>query len=196
MNSSENISNAVQVLYKTYENVQKLMEYCKAIAGESGYTCIINRFLRWKSDNDYNGWLLNDFIVLFQKESDSFYKKNKWHDGPVYVMEIKLGDIDDALLNPTVYLSKFTYNDIKSWSEGCSVSSHAIFYWPLRNINLFSIEHNGEYGISRPKNEKTGDAFWGLKYVITQSFELTTINVNNVKDKIFGAFDELSQKTI
>ena len=68
MNSSENISNAVQVLYKTYENVQKLMEYCKAIASENGYTCMINRFLRWKSDNSYDGWLLNDFILLFQKE--------------------------------------------------------------------------------------------------------------------------------
>lgn len=195
MNSSENISNAVQVLYKTYENVQKLMEYCKAIASESDYTCMINKFLRWKSDNDYNGWLLNDFILLFQKESDNLFN-NQWHDGSIYVMEIKLGDIDDALLKPKVYISKFTYDDIESWSEGCSVSNHGIFYWPLRNENLFVIKHNGDYVISQPKDEKTSDAFWGLKYVLTQSFELTSINVNNVKEKIFGAFDELSQKTI
>lgn len=196
MNSSENIANAVQVLYKTYENVQKLMDHCRDISSKNGYTAMIPKFLRWKSDNDYDGWLLNDFILLFQKKSDIFCD-NQWYDGPVYVMEIKLGDIDDASFKSTIYLSKFTYNDIKSWSPGCSVANHWVFYKPLRSSEgPFETKNNGKYAISKPRDQKTSDYYWGLKYVITQSFELTSINVNNVKEKIFGAFDELRQKAI
>ena len=34
MNSAENIRNAFIVVHKTYENVKKLMDYCKTIADE------------------------------------------------------------------------------------------------------------------------------------------------------------------
>ena len=34
MNSSENIRNALHVIYKTYENIEKLMDYAKIVAEE------------------------------------------------------------------------------------------------------------------------------------------------------------------
>lgn len=191
MNSGENISNAVHVLYKTYENVNKLMEYCKIIAGDAGYSCMNSKFLRWKSDNEYKGWLVRDFILLFQKDSDELLD-NQWHDGAVFVMEVQLADENDEQVEPMVYLSKFIYKDIKTWTEGCSVSSHWIFYWPLCNEREFLFEDtDDDCTISKPKDQKIADKYWGLEKTIHLGVELTTITVDNVKEKIFGNFDKL-----
>lgn len=190
MDSNKNIANAIQVLYKTYENVNKLMEYCKNIASDSGYACMTDKFLRWKSDSDYSGWLVDDFILLFQKESDNLMD-NQWHDGAIYVMEICLGDVDDQNILPTVYLSKFMYKDVRSWAEGCSVSNHWKFYWPLRSEDKFLIEEKGEYVYSSPKDTKASETYGGITQVIYDCVELTSINVNNVREKIFGTFDKL-----
>lgn len=192
MNSSKNISNAVHVLYKTYENVNKLMEYCRTIASDAGYSCMNNKFLRWKSDNEYKGWLVSDFIMLFQKDSDELLN-NQWHNGAVYVMEIQLAADDDENVEPMVYLSKFAYKNIKSWSEGCSVSSHWVFYYPLCGEGEFLFEDKTEYVISWPKDQKISDKYWGLEKTIHLGVELTSINVNNVKEKIFGNFDRLDE---
>ena len=37
MNSNENIRNAFKVVYKTYENIDKLIKYCKTICEDNGY---------------------------------------------------------------------------------------------------------------------------------------------------------------
>ena len=78
------------VVHKTYENIHKLMEYCKTIVAEKrNYINVIDKFLRYKSDNEYSGWYIKDFIILFQKKSD-IELENEWRDGPIYVMEIEL----------------------------------------------------------------------------------------------------------
>ena len=70
MNSNENIRNAFKVVYKTYENIDKLIKYCKTICEDNGYVVCSNKFLRWKSDNNFYGWAINNFILLFQDKED------------------------------------------------------------------------------------------------------------------------------
>lgn len=191
MNSAENIRNAFIVVHKTYENVKKLMDYCKTITDEkSHYIIAADKFLRYKSDNDYSGWYINDFILLFQKRSDAELE-NEWRNGPIYAMEIELRS-DDPVKAPTVYLSKYEYADIGSWNKGCSPANHWVFYWPLRNREIMNIATNKELTTAIPKTKEMGKRFyWGLEKVSYISMPLTDITADNALEKIFGSFDKL-----
>jgi hypothetical protein len=191
MNSAENIRNAFVVVQKTYENVNKLMEYCKTIAAEkSNYTSAMDKFLRYKSDNDYSGWCIKDFILLFQRRSD-IELENEWRDGPVFAIEIELCS-DNLEQMPTVYLSKFEYSDIGSWGKGCSPASHWQFYYPLRYEERMNFETNGEISKATPKTKEMGDRYYrGLTQVRHIHLPLIDINADNAEEKIFGNFDKL-----
>lgn len=196
MTSSENIRNALQVLYKTYENIQKLMDYTKIVAQEkTNYRPSVTKFLRYKSDNNANGWLTNDFILLFQNNTDPHCaNENGWKDAPVYALEIFLSDEngkEDTL--PSIYLSKFEYNDINSWSEGCSPANHWVFYYPLRNEDYINLVQHNEYWVGTPKNEKASSTYRGLKKVVFYKLDLMSITSTNLKEMIFDRFDLLKE---
>ena len=195
MNSSKNIQNALHVLYKTYENVEKLMDYTKIVSQEkTDYILSSNKFLRRKSDNDTTAWLLNDFILLFQNKKDNDCEsKNGWKDAPVYVMEIYLGDKEyDEDDLPAMYLSKFEYNDINKWNKISSPSDHWGYYWPLRNSEYMNFDYINDKSIAIPKNEKASMTYWNLKKVTTKKLDLFEVTSENLREKIFGTFDELA----
>lgn len=193
MNSNENIKNALKVIYKTYENVEKLMEYCKTIAAEkTDYINSVPKFLRRKSDNDTEAWLLNDFILLFQnKNNEECESGNGWRNGPVYVLEICLGEKGSDNF-PTLYISKFEYAYINEWSEGCSPANHWAFYYPLRNESYMDYETKGNYKVATPKNEKNSKTYWGLKKVTSKSIDLLEVTSGNLQERVFGEFDRLA----
>lgn len=66
MSLGENIKSAFEVVLKTYENVDKLLRYCDLIAEDYGYEVVTDKFLRYKSDSNYEGWFINSFIKLYQ----------------------------------------------------------------------------------------------------------------------------------
>ncbi len=195
MNSGENIRNAVTVLYKTYENVERLMECCKIVAEEkTSYRSSVPKFLRFKSDNDTTGWLLNDFILLFQNSEDPDCESgNGLKDAPIYAMEIYLGGSDhDKDDYPAIYLSKFEYEDINDWEEGCSPSDHWAFYYPLRKPDYMNIKEKKDITIATPQSEKASRTYWDLKKVTTKRIDLFEVTPENITEKIFGNFDKLS----
>lgn len=193
MNSRENVKNALQVLFKTYDNVEKLMDYCKIVAAEkTNYVASVNKFLRRKSDNDTVAWLLNDFILLFQNRNHGECEsENGWRNGPIYVLEICLGEKGSENL-PLIYLSKFEYHDLNSWNEGCSPANHWAFYFPLRYDHYMDFTIEREYKIATPKNEKSSKTYWGLKKITTKSIDLFEVTSENLEEKIFGEFDKLA----
>jgi len=193
MNSSENLRNALQVMYQTYDNVQKLMSYCITFAKESTkYRCFSDKFLRWKSDSYTAGWLTNSFILLFQNEnSEDCESRNGWKKDAVYAMEICLGEKGKDN-KPLIYLSKFEYYDINKWSEGCSPSNHWIFSHPTRIGDIMEHNENGDYRIGNPKSTNIQDKYWGLKKVTTRTISLFDITAENVNEKIFNEFDQLA----
>lgn len=194
MNSSENIRNSLKVIYKTYENVEKLMEYCKTISAEkTDYISSAPKFLRRKSDNDTEGWLLNDFILLFQnKNNEECESSNGWRNGPLYVLEICLGEKRSDNI-PLLYISKFEYYNINEWREGCSPANHWAFYYPLRNEDYMQIASKGDYKVATPNGEKSSRTYWGLNKVTSTSIPLHEITSENLQEKIFGEFDRLER---
>lgn len=197
MTSMENIRNAMQVLYETYENVQKLMDYTQMVAQESTkYRLVSPKFLRYKSDSETRGWLINDFILVFQNSDDpDCESENGWKNAPVYTMEIYLGDKDYKESNvPSIYLSKFEYSDLNDWRESCSPAEHWRFYYPLRSKNDMEFIEKGIYCIGTPRNAKTSSKYWNLKKVTFREIGLIEVNSDNLKHMIFDNFDNLGKK--
>lgn len=189
MNSSENIRNAFKVVYKTYENVDKMMKYCKLICEDNNYVLCSNKFLRWKSDNYFSGWAINNFILIFQNKSDIEYE-NGLRNGPLYVLEIDF----NYDYSPTVYISKYEYKNLDTWSGQFSPSDNWRYYWPVRNPDCFDKNQVNEYEVYTPtKNSEAirEKSYLGLEKVIRHSECLVDINSDNISDKIFKRFDSL-----
>jgi len=190
MNSGENIVNAFSVVAKTYENIDKLIEYCHTMCAkkETHYAASVSKFLRFKSDNDCDGWYIQEFFLLFQDTNDKKLN-NGWRDGPLYVMEINLTE----KVVPIVFLSKFEYNDISEWSAGCSPSNYDVFFEPLRDENMIIKTYSDKsVRIAPPSAGKEFNEFWwGLKQVITKEIPLMDVTSINLKEKVFGTFATL-----
>ena len=189
MNSSENIRNAFKVVYKTYENIDKMMKYCKVICEDNNYVQCTNKFLRWKSDSDFYGWAINNFILIFQNKSDMEYE-NGLRNGPLYVLEI---DFSYECI-PTVYISKYEYKNIDTWSGQFSAADNWRFYWPVRKREYFKQEKIGEYDIYLPEvnSEIAREKYYlGLERAVRYSEDLVDINSDNIAEKIFERFNLL-----
>lgn len=102
-------------------------------------------------------------------------------------MEIFLGNKDCEEL-PCIYLSKFEYTGINSWSEGCSPANHWVFYWPLRDEENMDFVQQGDNWIGTPKNEKYSTKHWGLRKVVFYEIDLMEVNSDNLKQIIFDRF--------
>lgn len=197
MNSTDNIKNAFHVVNKTYENIHKLMDYTKTIAPDrSHYVSVVDKFLRYKSDNDFSGWFIKDFILLFQK-SEHHEFENEWRDGPLYVMEIELYDEElesNEHFTPCLHLSKFTYEEgsLQNWGKGCSPANHWVFYYPLRKKELMTIQSEGDITHVTPIDQDSSDRYyWGVREIVSKRIPLTDVTAENVVEKIFGTFDTL-----
>lgn len=186
MNLGNNIFNAFEVVNKTHENVSKLMDYCKITASEKGeYVLAVPKFLRWKSDGSYLAWNLTSTILLFQYKKDKELE-SEWRDGPVYGIEINLYN-KDVLDQPMVTLARYDYDDIKSWSPGCSPANHYIFYDPLYYLDY---QEKEDIYITEV-NEEFGKKYWGLRRVKCIMVPLVEITQENAYEKIFGNFNRL-----
>ncbi|MDR7079551.1 hypothetical protein J2Y03_004609 [Neobacillus niacini] len=196
MSSVDNVRKAFHVVYHTYENIHKLMDYCKTVAGEqSGYVSVVDKFLRYKSDNDFSGWFIQNFIILFQNKND-IVLENEWRDGPLYVMELELYDAEleseERKELPRIRLSKFEYENMQNWASGCSPANHWRFYYPLRNRDIMDIKKDGDtLSITPIDQEASNRYYWGVKKITSKSIPLIGLNADNVVEKVFKTFDSL-----
>lgn len=195
MNLNENIANAVVVLQKTYESVNKMLEQCRSISESYGYILKSDRILRWRSDVSTDGWLLNSLILAFQKNSDQDCPSNNgWRNGPVYVVQVFLGSAEEPDLSAQLYASRFDYADInEGWTdERLSPADHWAFYHPTHKVySAFRFADRAGFFESEPITEKYSQQYWGLKRAIWKTFPLSSIVADNLGDKVFGTFDEL-----
>lgn len=198
MSTGENIKNAIQVLYKTYESVEKMMEQCRTISEDAGYVLMSDKFLRWRSDSNSGGWLVNSVILLFQHQSASECDSgNHWRNGPVYVVEICLGVKSEPERLPELLVSKFEYKNIEEWYEGCSPANHWVFHQPLHKekAGSFTMQEVGAFTVYTPNSEKVSDSYWGMERAVSVAFPLIDITSDNLRDKVFGTFDRLSEES-
>ena len=169
MTSGENIHNAFSVVFKTFQNIEKLMSKCRKELDQKQYYMPTERFMRYSSDLTWEGWIYWSFILLFQRYEDGPVLNNGWIDGPVYAVEINVDS--DTCEVPKVYIARMDFNGIKEWTKGCSPSNHTLFYNAIHQENP--------------------QPFWGLRNVVKIDYDLTDVKQDNYKDIIFGTIEKL-----
>ncbi len=172
MTVGENIHNAFVVVFKTLQGIEKLIRKCRAELDTKTYYMPEERFLRYNSDQTWDGWIYWSFILLFQRREDGPVMENGWIDGPVYAVEI---NVDSDTCNvPKVYIAKMEFDGMKEWTKGCSPARHTLFYNAI--------------------HEDSPAPFWGLRNVKKQESNLTDIRQDNYKEIIFGAMEDLAKQ--
>ncbi|MCI7613440.1 MAG: hypothetical protein MSS66_10720 [Selenomonadaceae bacterium] len=188
----KNIHNAFSVIFNTYQSIEKLMCACQSDEVKQKYYLPTEKFLRYSSDQYWEGWVYWSFILLYQRYADGNCMENGWIDAPVYAVEI---NVDAEICEePKIYIGKFEYKDICSWTPGCSPANHYIFYDAMHNDELFKIESVGDIKVSVPVDEKVSGKYWGLKKVTFKEINLVGINADNYYDEIFGTIESLSKE--
>lgn len=195
MNLDENIKNAVVVLQKTYESVYNLLEQCRAVSEDYGYLLSADKFLRWRSDVNTDGWLLSSMILVFQKASDPACPSgNGWRDGPLYGVQVFLGSGEEPGLSAQLYAARYDYEDINSgWTDGpLSPADHWAFYNPTHEIySEFRFKEESGLFSSKPVSDKYVRQYWGLRGAVWKTFPLSSVTSENLGKLVFGTFDEL-----
>jgi len=186
----ENISLSVKVLRETYRNITLLLNEMDMIGKERGFFPLIPRFLRWKSDSYEEGWLLSNFIKIYQLDGASAGNEQvpDLKDGDVYVVEI---DLEGQENYPELTLSRFQY-DLSMWERLPSIADHWLFHDPYWLENHFTIDNNN--GIWRTKtHEKSIKRYWGLRSAVGKSIPLTTVTDSaSIREQIFQTLLQLS----
>lgn len=198
MDLNENIANAVKVVLKTYESVNKMLEQCKAISENYGYILKLDRPLRWKSDAYTSGWLLNSLILVFQKNSDPDCSSgNGWKDGSLYAVQVFLGSAEEPDLLAQLYISRFDYANINDWKgESLSPADQWAFYHPTHKVySAFRFTDREGFAESEPVADKYSQKYWGLKKAIWKTFPLSEVTADTLGDMVFETFDELEAMT-
>lgn len=162
-NLGQNITLATNILQKTYENLNLLFVEMDRVGEEEGFMSLTPKFLRWKSESNTNGWLISNFIKLYQlQENSSVPHLSDLRTGDIYCVEVSLNNgMEDY---PEITLARFTY-DYDFWTKMPSVSDHWIFFYPFRDENNFKIQEKMVFGPLRPmrnQGENIGEFNKGL----------------------------------
>ena len=166
---------------------------CQSDEVKQNYYLPTEKFLRYSSDQYWYGWIYWSFILIYQRNADGKCMENGWIDAPVYAVEINVDA--ETCEEPKIYIGKFEYKDICSWTPGCSPANHYIFYDAMHNDELFKIESAGDIKVSVPVDEKVSGKYWGLKKVTFKEINLVDINADNYYDEIFGTIESLENNT-
>ena len=111
----ENIHNAFVVVFKTLQEIEKLIGKCRTELDTKKYYMPAERFMRYSSDQTWEGWIYWSFILLFQRLDDGSVMENGWIDGPVYAVEINVDS--DTCDVPKVYIAKMQFDRMKDWTK-------------------------------------------------------------------------------
>lgn len=194
MTLGENIHNAFAVVYRTFQSIEKLMLKCRTELDVDKYYMPTDKFLRYSSDQSWDGWIYWSFILLFQRKEDGVIMENGWINAPIYAVEINVDA--DTCDEPELIISKMDFGDLTEWSAGCSPSHHGIFYDTIHARKLFEefLLESDFYEVV-PNNEykkKVEDSYWGFQRLLKRVYNLVEVNRENYKQIIFGSIEELS----
>jgi hypothetical protein len=184
--AGRNISLSVKVLRETYKNLSLLFNEMDAIGQEQGFIPLLPKFLRWKSDNYEDAWLLRNMIKLYQMEGESAGNDNlpDLKDGDIFAVEI---DLEGEEEYPEMTVSRFRF-DLTKWNRLPSIADHWLFWEPYRYDNHFVIEQDAD-GLWRSRTkEKSVPRYWGLKEAVGVTFPLTSVyNADTIRTELFGS---------
>lgn len=202
MSLGKNINNAFKVVFSTLQSVEDLINCLSSNYDDEKYSKPTDKFLRYKTDLSWDGWIYYSFILVFQRREDGNLMDNDWINAPLYAVEINL-DSDTNEEEPQIFIAKMEYTDLTGWSKGISPGSHGTIYHPIHAdyeesewSEWFKVEeYLDEYSVITPKENmiaKMDKNYWGFKKLVRKSIPLVSINGDNYLSKIFGTIEELA----
>ncbi len=186
-NMGKNISNAVYVLKETYKNLNLFFLELDRIGEKEGFVPITPKFLRWKSDSDYDGWLTSNFIKLYQLERDSPLNHiTSIKSGYLYGIEVDLEENE----YPIISLIRYNF-DYSGWTRIPAISDHWVFWDPFRVEKFFKITEDSGLWTSIPL-EKGQSRYWGIQNAVAKTIPLLSITSSEaIKTQIFQELENL-----
>lgn len=178
----QNIKLATDVLLETYKNLNALFIELDAAADGEGFIPLSPKFLRWKSDASPEGWLIRNFIKLYQKK-DFIPLKHlpDMNEGDLFCVEIILSGEEDY---PVISLAKISY-DYSKWTRVPGVSDRWVFWNIFRDDKFFDIKEKDGVWTSKPRHENE-EKYWGVQEASGIHIPLITIDSpEKVKSEIF-----------
>lgn len=153
-----------------------------ALASEEGFIPLTPKFLRWKSDSSFEGWLTSNFIKLYQMENHAAVPHlSELNEGDLFLVEIDLNSEEGY---PEITLARISF-DYNQWIRIPAVSDHWIFWDIFRNENHFQIDEvNGRWE-SRPY-KKSVKKYWGLQEAIAITLPLVEVSsTDRIRSNLF-----------
>ncbi|WP_123039207.1 hypothetical protein [Cohnella candidum] len=189
-NKGENITKALNVLYKTYENLELLFSDMDKEAEQMGFVSHTDKFMRWKSDANFNGWLTSSFIKLYQVEGERGSEQlEELRQGDIYAVEINLEEE-----YPQIWLCRHRF-DFSVWKRMPATADHWLFYQPLYldNESLFKLVEKDEFWYSMP-TAKAQKSYWGIQGSVAVSVPLVTVHsAETIRAEIFDRLRTLPE---
>ncbi|MCL2797972.1 MAG: hypothetical protein FWD58_07970 [Firmicutes bacterium] len=187
--AGKNIINAFKVVKNTYKNVSKLHDHFKTYRGK--YRLVIDNFVRWRSDVDYEAWLINGFYFLFQCTEDQQFENNGWFDGPLFAVHISFWHECEE---PTLRFIKYEYSDMASWQNHTwSIGSHGQLNDPFLPQKGFRASELLENGIRQIliTDKEISRKYWSLTKVQFVEMPLLLLTKENCDQTLEREFDRL-----
>ncbi|MEK3796951.1 hypothetical protein MHI18_01635 [Peribacillus sp. FSL H8-0477] len=171
INRGENITTAIEIIKETYANLEVLFAEMDRIGEEEGYITLTPRFLRWKSDTDSNGWMITNFIKLYQVENDSVSEMiPDLRVGSLFGIEVILQDQE----YPVISLIRYTF-DYSVWIRMPAVSDFWVFAAPFGDNDFFEQTQDDLSVWTSIPLEKAKKRYWGIQRAVAIDIQLIDI---------------------
>lgn len=207
MSSNNNISVALDVVRKTYENIDLFIDYCKTLCKENDdidYFLLSEKYLREISTTTVVGTLVKGLVLLFQKKSAPAWRDGNeqqevcLRNGKIYSLFIDLYEFNKYPSDhPVIYLTRYKYDDMARFPDTFGLRDYFRFVSPIRPHNgvklTFTDDKDSIYSGEPYDNTFSDNNWYGFRKLVGFHIPLVDVKKDNVKDLIFGGFDKLEE---
>jgi len=186
--NGESVVQAKNIIIETYENLSILFSELDRVGEQEGYVTITPRFMRYKSDTDYTGWLTTNFIKLYVKATNPPASIEEIRELPWYGVMVDLnGDEEEKI--PLLTIVQYKY-DQTYWRRLPAVSDHWAFWAPFFGDG-FEINNDGREW-SSTSSEGVRKKHYGFEKAIAIDIPLFEVkSPEDIRIKVFEGFDKL-----
>lgn len=186
--NGESVVQATNIIIETYENLSILFSELDRVGEQEGYVTITPRFMRYKSDTDYTGWLTTNFIKLYVKGTNPPASIEDIRELPWYGVMVDLKGDDEEKI-PLLSIVHYKY-DQTYWERLPAVSDHWAFWAPFYEDGFEITYEDREWNsTSSDRAKKKYYGFEKAKAIDIPLFEVKS--PEDIRSKLFGGFDQL-----
>jgi hypothetical protein len=186
--NGKSVFQATKIINETYENLSILFSELDRVGEQEGYVTITPRFMRYKSDTDFNGWMTINFIKLYVKSDIPPTSIEDIRELPWFGVMVDLeGNEEEGI--PMLSILRYQY-DQTFWDRLPTVSDHWAFWAPFVEDGFDVIREGNEW--TSTSSERAKKKHYGFEKA--KAIDIPLFEVNSPEDirvKVFKGLDQL-----